>query len=77
MARVSLQQLRHSYLPDPARESDWALKNIDLQWEVEEADAQIHTADSVCTPRALHAFSRRAACTRPRATQVKKTLYTR
>ncbi len=32
MARVSLEQLRHSYVPRPTRESDWALKGIDLQW---------------------------------------------
>jgi len=33
MARIRLEQLRHSYLPAPARDADWALKNIDLQWE--------------------------------------------
>ena len=32
MARIRLQQLRHSYLPAPVRESDWALKKIDLDW---------------------------------------------
>ena len=32
MARISLEQIRHSYLPDPARDADWALKQIDLEW---------------------------------------------
>ena len=32
MARIGLDQLRHSYVPSPARESDWALKRIDLEW---------------------------------------------
>ena len=32
MARISLERTRHSYLPDPARDADWALKQIDLEW---------------------------------------------
>ena len=33
MARIRLEALRHSYLKQPARDADWALKNVDLQWE--------------------------------------------
>ena len=33
MARIQLEQLRHSYLAAPARDADWALKDIDLTWE--------------------------------------------
>lgn len=33
MARIRLEALRHSYLENPARDADWALKNVDLQWE--------------------------------------------
>jgi glycerol transport system ATP-binding protein len=33
MARIRLDALRHSYLAQPAREADWALKRVDLQWE--------------------------------------------
>lgn len=32
MARISLEQLRHSYLPNPVNDEDWALKQIDLEW---------------------------------------------
>ena len=32
MARVSLERIRHSYLPDPSHDADWALKQIDLEW---------------------------------------------
>ena len=32
MARITLSGLRHSYLPDPSSESDWALKELNLQW---------------------------------------------
>ena len=32
MARIGLEQLRHSYAPRPADDADWALKRIDLQW---------------------------------------------
>ena len=33
MARITLEHLKHSYLPDPAGDGDWALKQIDLEWE--------------------------------------------
>ena len=33
MARIRLEQLRHSYHAAPARDADWALKDLDLQWE--------------------------------------------
>ncbi|MGL4395735.1 MAG: ABC transporter ATP-binding protein [Hyphomicrobium sp.] len=35
MAKISLQNLRHSYLaaPDPGREEDWALKPMSLEWD--------------------------------------------
>ena len=32
MARISLEQIRHSYLPDPSHDEDWALRQIDLEW---------------------------------------------
>ena len=32
MARITLEQLRHSYLPNPAGDADWALKQIDIEW---------------------------------------------
>jgi glycerol transport system ATP-binding protein len=32
MARITLDKLRHSYLPRPQRPEDWALKQIDLEW---------------------------------------------
>jgi glycerol transport system ATP-binding protein len=33
MAKITLQNLRHSYLPDPSGPADYALKEIDLSWE--------------------------------------------
>jgi len=33
MARIDLQGLRHSYLPDPAKDADYALKKVDLVWD--------------------------------------------
>jgi glycerol transport system ATP-binding protein len=35
MARIHLEQLRHSYRPQPRVEvpTDWALRNLDLQWD--------------------------------------------
>jgi glycerol transport system ATP-binding protein len=33
MARIRLEELRHSYLKEPARDADWALKRIDLEWQ--------------------------------------------
>jgi glycerol transport system ATP-binding protein len=32
MALIHIDKLRHSYLPKPARDADWALKDIDLEW---------------------------------------------
>ena len=32
MARIGLRELRHSYLPNPQNEADWALKQIDIDW---------------------------------------------
>ncbi len=33
MAKITLSKLRHSYLPDPAGPDDYALKQIDLDWQ--------------------------------------------
>ncbi len=33
MAKITLSNLRHSYLPTPEAERDWALKHIDLTWQ--------------------------------------------
>ena len=33
MASITLDQLAHSYLPKPANDADFALKQIDYQWE--------------------------------------------
>jgi glycerol transport system ATP-binding protein len=32
MARISLQDLRHSYLDVPRTEADWALKHMNVEW---------------------------------------------
>ncbi len=32
MARISLQDLRHSYLEVPEGEDDWALKRMNVEW---------------------------------------------
>ncbi|HMB47426.1 MAG TPA: ABC transporter ATP-binding protein [Afifellaceae bacterium] len=32
MARITLDNLRHSYLPNPSSEDDWALKQLDVEW---------------------------------------------
>ena len=32
MARITLENLRHSYLPSPAGDADWALRQIDIEW---------------------------------------------
>ncbi len=32
MARIRLENLRHSYAASPAGDADWALKRIDLEW---------------------------------------------
>jgi len=33
MARITLTNLKHSYLPLPTRDEHWALKELDLEWE--------------------------------------------
>jgi glycerol transport system ATP-binding protein len=33
VARIRLENLRHSYQAAPARDADWALKDVDLNWE--------------------------------------------
>jgi len=33
MARITLDRLRHSYLPNPSGPQDYAIKEIDLDWE--------------------------------------------
>ncbi|MEO0381319.1 MAG: ABC transporter ATP-binding protein, partial [Pseudomonadota bacterium] len=33
MAKITLSNLRHSYLPTPKSTDDYALKEIDLDWE--------------------------------------------
>ncbi len=32
MAKITLQSLRHSYLPAPSAPADWALKQLDVEW---------------------------------------------
>ena len=32
MARITLQNLRHSYMPNPQTDADYALKEIDVEW---------------------------------------------
>lgn len=33
MARITLENLRHSYLPEPKSPADYALKKLDLSWD--------------------------------------------
>ncbi len=33
MARIDLRNLRHSYMANPAADADWALKQLDIQWD--------------------------------------------
>ncbi|MGI9372891.1 MAG: ABC transporter ATP-binding protein, partial [Hyphomicrobiales bacterium] len=33
MAKISLSNLRHSYLANPSNDEDWALKKLDLEWD--------------------------------------------
>jgi glycerol transport system ATP-binding protein len=33
MATITLDNLRHSYMAKPASEADWALKQLDVEWE--------------------------------------------
>jgi len=32
MAKISLKNIRHSYMPKPVKDEDWALKTIDVDW---------------------------------------------
>ncbi len=32
MSKISLRQLKHSYLSNPSRDEDWALKSMDIEW---------------------------------------------
>ena len=32
MSKISLKNLRHSYYPDPQKDEDWALQELDLDW---------------------------------------------
>jgi glycerol transport system ATP-binding protein len=32
MAKIALHNLRHSYVPNPSRDEDWALKKFSLDW---------------------------------------------
>ena len=33
MAKITLSNLKHSYMPVPTRDEHWALKELDLEWE--------------------------------------------
>lgn len=33
MAKITLRGLRHSYMPNPQKDADWALKQLDVEWE--------------------------------------------
>ncbi len=33
MAKITLSKLKHSYLNKPTQEEDWALKQLDVEWE--------------------------------------------
>lgn len=33
MAEITLDKIRHSYMPTPQVDDDWAIKNIDVVWE--------------------------------------------
>ena len=33
MSRIQLSNLKHSYYPSPSSDEDWALKQLDLEWE--------------------------------------------
>jgi glycerol transport system ATP-binding protein len=32
MSKISLRQIKHSYVPNPSVDLDWALKTIDIEW---------------------------------------------
>ena len=33
MARITLTNLKHAYMENPASDADWALKELDLDWD--------------------------------------------
>ncbi len=33
MARIGLHNVRHSYVPNPKADEDWALKHMDVEWQ--------------------------------------------
>ncbi len=33
MARITLSKLKHSYFPNPTNDTDWALKELNLEWD--------------------------------------------
>ena len=33
MAKITLSNLRHSYMPQPSNDADYALKKVDVAWE--------------------------------------------
>jgi glycerol transport system ATP-binding protein len=33
MATITLERLRHSYMPHPASDADWAIKQLDIEWQ--------------------------------------------
>ena len=33
MTQITLENLAHSYLPNPTQESDWALKPMNMTWQ--------------------------------------------
>ncbi len=33
MARIKLSNLKHSYMPNPSNDADWALKQLDIEWD--------------------------------------------
>ncbi len=33
MAEITLDKIRHSYMPSPTSDEDWAIKNIDVVWQ--------------------------------------------
>ena len=33
MARITLKNLKHAYMPNPVNDEDWALKELNLDWD--------------------------------------------
>ena len=52
MAKITLSKLCHSYLPHPANIQDYALKEIDLDWQ----DGDINVAEQILTIHKRWAF---------------------